>query len=158
MVYIEVTNADCFKSLPSHQLHPCPAHSKVFFWRSDKRLEWGHVWYILALPMNLNFRKNLEINKPSSPTWLLGLTFPSTASKPPRHMFEGKCRDYHCGIERIIILNRNLGFAWEGMLDKKLLTCLEDRQHWLGQATASNSTTWNRKDDGQSYPGWLGAH
>lgn len=24
-------------------------------------------------------------------------------------MFEGKCRDYHCGFERIIILNRDLG-------------------------------------------------
>lgn len=48
---------------PSHQLHPCLAHSEVCSGRSDKTLERGHVWHIIALLMKWRFRKDLEINK-----------------------------------------------------------------------------------------------
>lgn len=71
-VFWKVRNAGCFKSLLSSL-----AYSEVCSSRSDKRLERGHVWCVLALPIKWRFRKNLQINKPLPPVWLLGLTFSS---------------------------------------------------------------------------------
>lgn len=115
-VFWEVRNAGCFRSLLSslciNSTHL--AYSEVCSSRSDKRLERGHVWLVLALPIKWRFRKNLQINKPLPPLWLLDLRFPLW--KPQRHLCEGKYRAHHHRGDWGIIFTRNVNTAWDRML------------------------------------------